>query len=97
MSFLKHVFLAATFAKQLLYLKHLQMCVVDNDQQPVLTEFLFQTSVCHVQATFGEQLLEVQQVDQIDTSASVESVNSHLDMLRPASQGYMVVVLRCFL
>ncbi len=41
-----------------------------------------------MQATFGEQLLEVQQVDQIDTSASVESVNSHLDMLRPAIQGY---------
>lgn len=41
-----------------------------------------------LQATFGEQLLEVQQVDQIDTSASVESVNNHLDMLRPAIQGY---------
>ncbi|KAL0051688.1 hypothetical protein WJX82_000278 [Trebouxia sp. C0006] len=41
-----------------------------------------------LRATFGEQLLEVQQVDQIDTSASVESVNSHLDMLRPAIQGY---------
>ena len=41
-----------------------------------------------VQATFGEQLLEVQQVDQIDTSASVESVNNHLDMLRPAIQSY---------
>ncbi len=48
-------------------------------------------SVCVMQATFGEQLLEVQHVDQIDTydaSASVESVNSHLDMLRPAIQGY---------
>ena len=41
-----------------------------------------------VQATFGEQLLGVQQVDQVDTSASVETVNSHLDMLRPAIQGY---------
>lgn len=41
-----------------------------------------------LRATFGEQLLEVQQVDQIDTSASVASVNSHLDMLRPAIQGY---------
>ena len=30
----------------------------------------------------------MQQVDQIDTSASVESVNNHLDMLRPAIQGY---------
>ena len=40
------------------------------------------------QATFGEQLLEVQQVDQIDTSASVDSVNGHLDMLRPAIQSY---------
>ena len=29
----------------------------------------------------------MQQVDQIDTSASVESVNSHLDMLKPAVQG----------
>jgi hypothetical protein len=89
MSCSKHVFPAATFAEQLLYLQHLQMCVVDIDQQPVLPEFLFQTSVCHMQATFGDQLLEVQQVDQIDTSASVESVNSHLDMLRPASQGYV--------
>lgn len=41
-----------------------------------------------LRATFGEQLLEVQQVDQIDTSASVASVNNHLDMLRPAIQGY---------
>ncbi|KAL3160178.1 hypothetical protein ABBQ32_010944 [Trebouxia sp. C0010 RCD-2024] len=41
-----------------------------------------------LRATFGEQLLEVQQVDQIDTSASVASVNGHLDMLRPAIQGY---------
>ncbi len=42
--------------------------------------------MCVMQATFGEQLLEVQQVNQIDTSASVGSVN--LDMLRPAIQGY---------
>ncbi len=28
----KHIFLAATFAKQLLDLKHLQICVVDIDQ-----------------------------------------------------------------
>ena len=41
-----------------------------------------------VQATFGEQLLEVQQVDHIDTSASVASVDSHLDILRPAIKGY---------
>ncbi len=47
-----------------------------------------QTSVCLMQATFGEQLLEVQQVDQTDISACVESVKSHLDMLRPAIQGY---------
>ena len=40
-----------------------------------------------MQATFGEQLLEVHQVDQIDTSASIESVNSHLDLLQPAIQG----------
>lgn len=41
-----------------------------------------------LRATFGEQLLEVQQVDQIDTSASLDSVNSHLDMLRPAIKSY---------
>ena len=45
-------------------------------------------SVCVMQANFGEPLLGVQQVDQIDTSASVQSVNSHLDMLRLAIQGY---------
>lgn len=41
-----------------------------------------------MQATFGEQLQAVVQVDQIDTSASVQSVNSHLDMLRPAIKSY---------
>lgn len=40
------------------------------------------------QATFGEQLQAVQQVDQIDTSASIDSINSHLDMLRPAIKSY---------
>ena len=53
----------------------------------VSSKVLCQTCAC-MQAMFGEQLPEVQQVDQIDTSASVESVNSHLDMLRPAIQGY---------
>ncbi len=36
------------------------------------------------QATFGDQLQQVLQIDQIDTSASVASVNEHLEMLRPA-------------
>lgn len=37
-----------------------------------------------VQATFGDRLQHVLQIDQIDISASVASVNEHLDMLRPA-------------
>jgi Fe-S cluster biogenesis protein NfuA len=37
---------------------------------------------------FGDKLKEVTQVDAIDTSASVSSVNSHLDMLRPAIKSF---------
>lgn len=37
---------------------------------------------------FGEALLEVQQVNAIDTSASVATVDAHLDMLRPAISNY---------
>ena len=39
---------------------------------------------CSRQATFGDQLHQVLQIDQVDTSASVPAVNEHLDMLRPA-------------
>eukprot|EP00897_Mesotaenium_endlicherianum_P004008 jgi/Mesen1/3635/ME000020S03162 len=41
-----------------------------------------------LQATFGEQLKEVMQVDKIDISASITAVNAHLDMLRPAIQNF---------
>ncbi len=69
------------------YGKQLHVYLAEVDQQLVSSKFFCQTCAC-MQATFGEQLLEVQRVDQIDTSAFVESVNSHLDMLRPAIQGY---------
>ena len=41
-----------------------------------------------MQGAFGEALKEVRQVDAKDTSSSVLSVNSHLDMLRPAIKSY---------
>ncbi len=41
-----------------------------------------------VQATFGEQLREIVEVDRPDSSASVASVDNHLGVLRPAIQGY---------
>lgn len=37
---------------------------------------------------FGDTLKQVVQVDQIDISASPMSVNSHLDVLRPAITNY---------
>uniref|UniRef100_A0A0D6QVR1 NIF system FeS cluster assembly NifU C-terminal domain-containing protein n=1 Tax=Araucaria cunninghamii TaxID=56994 RepID=A0A0D6QVR1_ARACU len=37
---------------------------------------------------FGDALREIRQVDQQDMSATVASVNSHLDMLRPAIHNY---------
>ncbi|GLJ07063.1 hypothetical protein SUGI_0056910 [Cryptomeria japonica] len=37
---------------------------------------------------FGDALKEIRQVDQQDMSATVVSVNSHLDMLRPAINNY---------
>lgn len=42
-----------------------------------------------LRAAFGEQLVEVAQVNgPDDAGASVSSVDAHLDMLRPAIQGY---------
>ncbi|GMH45517.1 hypothetical protein BSKO_13474 [Bryopsis sp. KO-2023] len=41
-----------------------------------------------LKAKFGDQLKEVMQVDAIDTSASITTVDSHLDLLRPAIEGY---------
>lgn len=41
-----------------------------------------------MQNAFGEALLEVQQVNAIDTSASLATVDAHLDMLRPAISNY---------
>lgn len=64
------------------------MYVVDIDQQPVSTQFSSQTCLCVMYGIFDEQLLEVQQVDQIDTSASVGSVNCCFGiMLQSAIQG----------
>jgi hypothetical protein len=40
------------------------------------------------QAAFGEKLRDVQQVEAASTSSSVESVDGHLDMLRPAIASY---------
>lgn len=40
------------------------------------------------QSAFGEELKEVQQVNAIDTSASLGTVDAHLDMLRPAISNY---------
>jgi len=37
---------------------------------------------------FGDVLKEIRQVDQQNIHATVESVNSHLDMLRPAIHNY---------
>lgn len=39
-------------------------------------------------AAFGDKLKEVLQVDQQDTSASVTNVDEHLNLLRPAIEGY---------
>eukprot|EP00210_Caulerpa_lentillifera_P004565 g4355.t1 len=41
-----------------------------------------------LKTSFGDQLIEVIQVDSQDTSASIQSVNDQLDVLRPAIQGY---------
>lgn len=41
-----------------------------------------------LKASFGDELVEVLQVDQQDTSASVTTVDEHLDLLRPAIDGY---------
>lgn len=40
-----------------------------------------------LKTNFGDQLIEVIQVDAQDTSASVEAVNDQLDVLRPAIEG----------
>jgi len=78
----------ATCANQQLDFEKAHINAVDMDQQPISTEFSFQTCLCVMQATLVEELLEVQQVNQINTSASVGLLNSHLDLLRPAIQGY---------
>jgi len=41
-----------------------------------------------LKSTFGEQLIEVIQLDQQDTSANETSVDEHLNVLRPAIEGY---------
>lgn len=41
-----------------------------------------------LKSTFGEQLIEVIQLDQQDTSANEMAVDEHLNLLRPAIEGY---------
>ena len=41
-----------------------------------------------LQAAFGAQLKGVEQVDTIDTRATLAAVDSHLDQLRPAIKSY---------
>jgi NFU1 iron-sulfur cluster scaffold homolog, mitochondrial len=41
-----------------------------------------------LQSAFGEALKGVQQVGAQDTSATLASVDAHLDMLRPAISNY---------
>ncbi|CAD7698767.1 unnamed protein product [Ostreobium quekettii] len=41
-----------------------------------------------LRASFGDRLKEIIQVDQQDTSASAASVDEHLNILRPAIEGY---------
>ncbi len=41
-----------------------------------------------MQATFGDQLQEVVEVDRPDSGASVAAVDNHLGVLRPAIQSY---------
>lgn len=48
-----------------------------------------QTKLCaSLQSAFGEALKGVQQVGAVDTSATLASVDAHLDMLRPAISNY---------
>ena len=41
-----------------------------------------------LKSAFGEQLIEVIQVDVQDTSANADVINEHLNILRPAIEGY---------
>lgn len=41
-----------------------------------------------LRATFGDQVVEVAQVDKVDLRASVAAVDAHLDMLRPAIKNF---------
>jgi len=41
-----------------------------------------------LKSAFGDALLEVQQVNAVDTSASLATIDAHLDMLRPAISNY---------
>lgn len=45
-------------------------------------------AVLPMQSAFGEALKGVQQVGAIDTSATIASVDAHLDTLRPAISNY---------
>ena len=42
-----------------------------------------------LKSTFAEQLIEVIQVDVQDTSANTDAINEHLNILRPAIEGYV--------
>lgn len=43
-------------------------------------------------STFGDQLVEVFQVDAQDTTANETSVDEHLNILRPAIEGYVIFI-----
>ena len=49
---------------------------------------LFDNALSAAQAAFGAQLKSVEQVDTIDTRATLAAVDSHLDQLRPAIKSY---------
>ena len=46
-----------------------------------------------LKSAFSEQLIEVIQVDVQDTSANADVINEHLNILRPAIEGYSTPAL----
>jgi Fe-S cluster biogenesis protein NfuA len=48
-----------------------------------------------LKAAFGDQLLAVEQVEAVDTAATLIAVDGHLDMLRPAIKNYGGTVKVC--
>jgi Fe-S cluster biogenesis protein NfuA len=48
-----------------------------------------------LKAAFGDQLVAVEQVEAVDTAATLIAVDGHLDMLRPAIKNYGGTVKVC--